>query len=61
MPMHPILESRRRVLWYLLAWTPILALLVYVTSAYGRGLLETGGGARWRRPALVYAFVCLSP
>ena len=55
--MHPILASRRRLLAYLLAWIPILALLVLVT-----------GGASWRQavgvlaPAsLVYAFICLSP
>jgi two-component sensor histidine kinase len=58
--MHPLLASRRRVLLYLLAWTPILALLVYVTAAYG--------AASWREAAsalapacAVYAFVCLSP
>jgi hypothetical protein len=58
--MHPLLASRRRILLYLLAWTPILALLVYVTSAYG--------AASWRQAAAalapacaIYAFVCLSP
>src|SRR4051812_33374115 len=57
--MHPILATRRRLLLYLLAWTPILALLVYVSHA---------GGARWLDavvvfgpPLIVFAFICLSP
>jgi two-component system, LytTR family, sensor histidine kinase AlgZ len=57
--MHPILASRRRLLLYLLAWTPILALLIYVSHA---------SGARWGDttavfiPAVtIFAFVCLSP
>jgi hypothetical protein len=57
--MHPILASRRRLLLYLLAWTPILALFAYVSHA---------SGARWGdavavfSPALaIFAFVCLSP
>jgi two-component sensor histidine kinase len=58
--MHPILASRRRVLLYLLAWVPVLALLVYVEWASGGiSWLETAGALA---PAcLVYAFVCLSP
>ena len=58
--MHPILASRRRLLLYLLAWIPILALLAFVTRA--------ATSVTWRdaiavlAPAcLVYAFVCLSP
>ena len=58
--MHPILASRRRLLAYLLAWIPILALLIYVAWA--------SGGVTWRDAAavlapacLVYAFACLSP
>src|SRR5215472_7881464 len=57
--MHPILAARRRLLLYLLAWTPMLALIVYVSHA---------AGARWGdavavfAPAIgVFAFVCLSP
>src|ERR1044071_7741025 len=57
--MHPIFGSRRRLLLYLLAWTPILALLAYVT--------RSTTGVSWRdacavlAPAcLVYAFLCLS-
>jgi two-component system, LytTR family, sensor histidine kinase AlgZ len=58
--MHPILATPRRLLLYLLAWTPILGLLAYVTWA--------SGGASWidataaLAPAcLIYAFVCLAP
>ena len=58
--MHPILASRRRLFAYLVAWIPILALLVYATRA--------SGGPSWQDAAavlapacLVYAFVCLSP
>ena len=58
--MHPILVSRRRLLFYLLAWIPILALLVYVSWM-------AGGTAWWAAaevlaPAcLLFAFACLSP
>jgi hypothetical protein len=58
--MHPLLASRRRVLLYLLAWTPILALLVYVTSAYGAASWQDAAAALAPACAL-YAFVCLSP
>ena len=58
--MHPILQSRRRLFLYLLAWTPLLGLLAYVVWATG--------GISWREalavlaPACaVYAFACLSP
>ena len=58
--MHPILESSRRLLSYLLAWVPLLALLMYVMWA--------SGGMSWQDAAvvlvpscLVYAFACLSP
>jgi len=58
--MHPILASRRWLLAYLLAWIPVLTLLVYVACA--------SGGISWRDAAavlapacLVYAFACLSP
>jgi two-component system, LytTR family, sensor histidine kinase AlgZ len=57
--MHPILGSRRRLLLYVLAWAPILALLAFVTRATS--------GLTWRyavvvlAPAcVVYAFICLS-
>ncbi|HEV2445730.1 MAG TPA: histidine kinase [Candidatus Sulfopaludibacter sp.] len=58
--MHPVLSSRRRLLFYLLAWTPLVGLLGYVVWA--------SGGISWPEalgvlaPAcLVYAFTCLSP
>src|SRR5690348_3113229 len=57
--MHPLLASRRRLLLYLLAWTPIVALLVYVSAAAGAAPID----AVWvYGPACaVFAFVCLSP
>ena len=58
--MHPILASRRRLLLYLLAWTPILALLVYVTWMAGGITLWRAAGVL-TLPCLVYAFACLSP
>src|SRR5438552_167038 len=58
--MHPILQRRMRLVLYLAAWSPALALLAYVARANG----ETS----WPRamallaPAcLVFAFVALSP
>jgi hypothetical protein len=58
--MHPLLESSRRLVGYLLAWVPLLALLVY--------LMWASGGMTWMDAAvvlapscLVYAFACLSP
>src|ERR1017187_8300159 len=58
--MHPILASPRRLLLYLLSWTPILALLVAVTWQ--------SSGATWQQAAAalgpacaLFAFVCLSP
>src|ERR1039458_7722240 len=58
--MHPILASRRRLLAYLLAWIPILALLVYVAWASG-GIPWQDAAAVLAPACLVYAFVCLSP
>jgi two-component system sensor histidine kinase AlgZ len=57
--MHPILGSRRRLLLYLLAWTPILALLAFVTRA-ATGLAWRDAIAILAPACLVYAFVCLS-
>ena len=58
--MHPVLESRRRVFLYLLAWTPLVGLLAY--------MLWAAGGISWPEALLtlapacvVDAFVCLSP
>jgi two-component system, LytTR family, sensor histidine kinase AlgZ len=57
--MHPLLATPRRLLLYLLAWTPILALLVYVGHAGGATFLDAAGVFT---PALVvFAFICLSP
>jgi len=59
--MHPILASRRRLLLYLLAWIPILALLSVVVWASGAAasLIDT---AAVLAPACgIYAFACLSP
>jgi two-component system, LytTR family, sensor histidine kinase AlgZ len=57
--MHPLL-ARRRLLLYLLAWTPVLALLVGITWASGP--LSVVDAASILTPAgLIYAFVCLSP
>jgi hypothetical protein len=58
--MHPLLESRGRILLYLAGWVPILALLDYLVWA--------SGGASWARNTAVlapacflFAFACLSP
>jgi two-component system, LytTR family, sensor histidine kinase AlgZ len=57
--MHPLLAGRRRILLYLAAWTPILALLVYVSHATGARVLDS---AAVFTPALIaFAFICLSP
>jgi len=57
--MHPILTSRRLLL-YLLAWVPAGALLTYLTWAGGG--FRLGQAAAVVAPAcLVYAFACLSP
>jgi len=57
--MHPILGQLRRLGFYLLAWIPLGAILLYLLAALG--------GLSWPRAAalaiplcLVYAFVCLS-
>jgi hypothetical protein len=58
--MHPILAGGRRLLGYLLAWLPVLALLTFVAKA-------AGGLGWWQElevltPACgVFAFACLSP
>jgi len=57
--MHPILGQLRRLGFYVLAWIPAGAILLY--------LLEALGGLSWARAAAlaiplcgVYAFICLS-
>jgi len=57
--MHPILASRRLLL-YLLAWVPAAGLLTYLTWAGGGFRLGQAAGVM--APAcFVYAFACLSP
>ncbi|MEO8026563.1 MAG: histidine kinase [Bryobacteraceae bacterium] len=58
--MHPLLEQRVRLSFYLLAWIMPLALIVF--------LLATLGSLRWMEAiglslplCIFYAFVCLTP
>jgi sensor histidine kinase YesM len=58
--VHPVLASRRRLFLYLLAWTPLVALMAYVVWATGD--MSWGEALAVLAPAsAVYAFVCLSP
>jgi len=58
--MHPILASRRRLLLYLGAWAPVLALLTYVS--WMAGGVTWWGAAEVLTPACaLFAFDCLSP
>src|SRR5215472_13322262 len=57
--MHPILAARARLLLYLAAWTPLLALLSLLSRAPGASWLANTGVLL---PACaVFAFECLSP
>jgi len=58
--MHPLLESSRRLMLYLVAWIPLLALLVYVMWASG-GMTWLDAAIVLAPSCLVYAFACLSP
>jgi two-component system, LytTR family, sensor histidine kinase AlgZ len=58
--MHPLLVRRRRLVAYLLAWVPILALLSYVDWSAG-GPRWTDGAEVLAPAVLFYAFVCLTP
>jgi signal transduction histidine kinase len=58
--MHPILASSRRLALYLLAWIPLLALLVYVGWA-AAGMSWQDAAAVLAPACLLFAFVCLSP
>jgi len=58
--MHPILESPRRLLLYLLAWIPLLGLLVDAMWASG-GITWLDAVVVLAPACLVYAFACLSP
>ena len=56
--VHPILENRQRLAFYLLAWIPIAALLTVVLR---RGLETWPAAAIVAFPmSLLYAFMCLS-
>src|SRR5215212_2349409 len=57
--MHPILATKRRLLLYLLAWIPILGLLVNVSRAAGTPTLDAI--AVFAPAVAVFAFICLSP
>jgi hypothetical protein len=57
--MHPILRQFRRLALYLLAWTPLAALLVYLLAVPG-GLSRQWALALVAPLCLIYAFVCLS-
>src|SRR5216684_8071526 len=59
--MHPILAPRRRLLLYLLAWTPILALLCLVAWASGVAVSWSDTAMVLEPACGVYAFACLSP
>jgi len=58
--MHPLLVRRRLLLLYLLAWTPIAALLIAIDWASGR-MTVWEAAAVLTPPCLLYAFICLSP
>jgi two-component system, LytTR family, sensor histidine kinase AlgZ len=58
--MHPLLESRRRLGAYLLAWVPIAGLLAVLVWASG-GAKPLDAGAEVGSASMIYAFVCLSP
>src|SRR5919205_479387 len=59
--MHPILASRRRLVLYLLAWVPNLALLCMVVWGSSGGASWTDTAAVLAPATAVYAFACLSP
>ena len=58
--MHPLLESARRLAWYLFAWIPLLALLAYILWASG-GITWADAVVVLAPACVVYAFACLSP
>jgi two-component sensor histidine kinase len=57
--MHPLLAGRSRFILYLVAWTPILALLAYASRAADASWLQTG--AILTPAVYLFAFACLSP
>jgi two-component system, LytTR family, sensor histidine kinase AlgZ len=59
--MHPILATRRRLIFYLLAWIPILALLCGVAWTSGSAGTWMDAAAVLAPASALYAFACLSP
>lgn len=57
--MHPLLATRKRLLLYLLAWAPIVAILVQASVRGGARPLDAA--VVLTPTCLVFAFVCLSP
>src|ERR1700683_1961719 len=58
--MHPVLASYRRLVVYLLAWAPVVALLAYVTPQTP-GAAWAGFASVLAPVCALFAFVCLSP
>jgi hypothetical protein len=56
--MHPLF-AKRRLLLYLLAWTPVIAVLVQASARGGARVPDAL--AVFTPSCLVFAFVCLSP
>jgi len=57
--MHPILTELRRLIFYLLGWVPLAAMLAYLLAVPG-GLTWWQAGAVAFPLCLLYAFVCLA-
>jgi two-component system, LytTR family, sensor histidine kinase AlgZ len=56
--VHPILENRQRLIFYLIAWLPIGAILTVILK---RGMLSWPEAILVTAPmSLLYAFMCLS-
>src|SRR5882724_1661730 len=58
--MHPILQRRIRLVLYLAAWSPALALLGYAGRADG-ATSWLQAAAQLGPACLLFAFACLSP
>jgi len=58
--MHPLLASSRRLIAYLLAWAPVVALLAWLTPVTP-GAGWAGFAGVLAPVCALYAFVCLSP
>ncbi|HTS28307.1 MAG TPA: histidine kinase [Bryobacteraceae bacterium] len=57
--MHPFLASSRRLLFYLVAWTPVLGMLMYISASGGTA--PSDAAAVFAPACIALAFVCLSP